>query len=88
MLLDKKKNFDLKSLNDILIKKNAYRNFFTYIMGVLIGGIAVSVLYAPYGIVTSGSTGIAILLTKVVPLTPSSKPQRKPHHHPPKKICI
>lgn len=66
MLLDKKKNFDLKSLNDILIKKNAYRNFFTYIMGVMIGGIAVSVLYAPYGIVTSGSTGIAILLTKVI----------------------
>ena len=66
MLLDKKKSFDLKSLNDILIKKNAYKNFFTYIMGVMIGGIAVSVLYAPYGIVTSGSTGIAILLTKII----------------------
>lgn len=66
MLLDKKMNFDLKSLNDILIKKNAYKNFFTYIMGVMIGGIAVSVLYAPYGIVTSGSTGIAILLTKII----------------------
>ena len=66
MLLDKKKNFDLKSLNDILIKKNAYKNFFVYIMGVMIGGIAVSVLYAPYGIITSGSTGIAILLTKII----------------------
>ena len=66
MLLDKKKTFDIKSLNDFLMKKNAYKNFFTYIMGVLIGGIAVSVLYQPYGIVTSGSTGIAILLTKII----------------------
>lgn len=66
MLLDKKKKFDLKKLNKTLMKKNAYRNFFTYIMGVLLGGVAVSVLYEPYGIVTSGSTGIAILLNKIV----------------------
>ncbi len=66
MLLEKKIKFDLKSLNEILRRKNAYKNFFTYIMGVMIGGIAVSVLYAPYSIVTSGSTGIAILLTKII----------------------
>ena len=66
MLLDKKKKFDLKKLNETLMKKNAYKNFFTYIMGVLLGGVAVSVLYEPYGIVTSGSTGIAILLNKIV----------------------
>jgi len=66
MLLDNKKKFDLKKLNEILMKKNAYKNFFSYIMGVLLGGIAVSVLYEPYGIITSGSTGIAILLNKIV----------------------
>lgn len=66
MLLDKKKTFDFRKLNETLMKKNAYKNFFTYIMGVLLGGIAVSVLYEPYGIVTSGSTGIAILLNKIV----------------------
>lgn len=66
MLLDKKKKFDLKKLNEELNAKNAYKNFFTYIMGVLLGGIAVSALYEPYNIVTSGSAGIAILLTKIV----------------------
>lgn len=66
MLLDKKKKFDLKKLNEEMNKKNIYKNFCIYIIGVLIGGVAVSVLYEPYSIVTSGSTGIAFLLTKIV----------------------
>jgi len=66
MLLDKKRKFDLKTLKNTLRQKNAYKNFFTYIMGVMIGGVAVSVLYEPYSIVTSGSSGIAILLNKII----------------------
>lgn len=66
MLLDKKKNFNFKKFSQELNAKNVYKNFFTYIMGVLVGGLAVSVLYEPYSIVTSGSTGIAFLLTKVI----------------------
>lgn len=44
MLLDKKKKFDLKKLNEELNAKNAYKNFFTYIMGVLLGGDRKSVV--------------------------------------------
>lgn len=65
-LLSKKKYFNLKELDRELSKRDAYKKFFMYIMGVLIGGIAVSVLYEPYGIVTSGSTGIAILITNFI----------------------
>lgn len=65
-LLDKKKYFDLIALNKKLENKNAYKNFFMYIIGVLIGAIAISVLYEKYDIVTSGSTGIAFLLTDFI----------------------
>lgn len=67
-ILDKRKVFDIRELDRILRSKNAYKNFFMFIMGTLISAIAVSVLYEPYGIVISGSTGIAFLITKVVPI--------------------
>lgn len=66
MLLNGRRKFDLKELDEKLRNKNAYKNFFMFIMGLLISSIAVSVLYKPYDIVTSGSTGIAIMLTKIV----------------------
>ena len=65
-ILDKKKYFDLSGLNNKLQNKNSSKNFFMYIMGVLIGAIAISVLYEKYSIVTSGSTGIAFLLTRII----------------------
>ena len=64
MLLTKKKKFNLKEFAEKLRNKNAYKNFFMFIMGILISAISVSVLYEPYDIVTSGSTGVAILITK------------------------
>lgn len=64
-LLEKKKKFNLKELDEKLRSKNAYKNFFMFIMGILISAFAVSILYEPHNIVTSGSTGIAIMLTKV-----------------------
>lgn len=67
-LLKKKEKFDFKELDKKLRNKNAYMNFFMYIMGILLGGIAVSVFYQRYDIVTSGSTGIAFLLSKVIPI--------------------
>jgi len=66
MLLSKHINFDLKSFNETLKRKNAYKNFFMFIMGILISAISVSVFYEPNDIVTSGSTGIAILITKFI----------------------
>lgn len=61
-LLDKKKYFDLGYLNRKLESKNAYKNFFLFIMGNLISGIAVSVIYEPYDVVASGSTGISLFI--------------------------
>ena len=66
MLLEKNKRFDLKSLNDLLRSKNAYKNFFLFIIGVAISAVSVSVLYEPYNIVTTGSTGIALLINKFI----------------------
>lgn len=66
MLLKKRRKFNLKELDEKLRVKNAYKNFFMFVMGVLISAISVSVLYEPYNIVTSGSTGIAIMLTKII----------------------
>lgn len=68
MLLTKKKKFNLKEFAEKLRNKNAYKNFFMFIMGILISAISVSVLYEPYDIVTSGSTGVAILITKFIPI--------------------
>ena len=64
MLLGKKRRFDLNKFIYKLRSKNAYRNFFMFVMGLLVSGIAVSVFYEPYNIVTSGSTGIAIIINK------------------------
>ena len=52
-ILDKRMMFDIKELDRILRSKNAYKNFFMFIMGTLISAIAVSVLYEPYDIVVS-----------------------------------
>ena len=66
MLLSKRRKFNLRELDEQLRSKNAYKNFFVFVMGILISSFAVSVLYEPHNIVTSGSTGIAIMLTKVI----------------------
>jgi len=66
MLLDDKKKFDLKEFNKKLISKNTYKNFFLFIMGVAISAISVSVFYEPHDIVTSGSTGIALIITNFI----------------------
>lgn len=63
-LLDKKKYFDLGALNKKLENKNAYKNFFFFMMGNLISGIAVSLIYEPYGVVASGSTGISLFINR------------------------
>ena len=66
MLLDNKKGFDLNLLNEKLKSKNVYMNFFLFVMGVAISAISVSVFYEPYDIITSGSTGVAILITNYI----------------------
>lgn len=65
MLLKRRKKYDVKLLLNKINNENVYKNFFLFIMGLAIGSIAVSVIYNKYNIVTSGSTGIAILLNKI-----------------------
>lgn len=66
MLLKKRRMFNLKKMDGRLREKNAYKNFFMFIMGILISSFAISILYDPHNIVTPGSTGIAIMLTKII----------------------
>ncbi len=66
MLLNRSDSFDLKGLHKRLESKNIYKNFFLFIMGMAISAISVSVFYEPYDIVTTGSTGLAILITKFI----------------------
>lgn len=65
MLLKRRKKYDTYSLLNKINNRNIYKNFFLFIIGLAIGSIAVTVIYEQYGIVTSGSTGIAILLNKI-----------------------
>lgn len=45
--------------------KNVYKNFFMFIMGCLLAGISVSVFYNPNDVVTTGSTGLAIIVNRI-----------------------
>ena len=65
MLLKRRKKYDTQSLLNKINNENVYKNFFLFIIGLAIGSIAVSVIYEQYTIVSSGSTGIAILLNKI-----------------------
>ncbi len=50
----------------LLKDKNVYKNFFLFIMGVLFSAVAVSVFYSPNDVVTTGSTGLAILINNYI----------------------
>ena len=66
MLLERKKKFDLRALNERLESKNVYKNFFLFIMGLVLSSISVSVFYQPNNITVAGSTGVAILINNFV----------------------
>ena len=61
MKLNKKKKFDTKKLEKIIKNKNTYYNFFLFIIGMALSAISVSVFYSPNEVVTTGSTGLAII---------------------------
>lgn len=46
-------------------KENIYKNFFLFVMGMLISSIAISVFYEPNNVVT-GSSGLAIIICIMV----------------------
>ena len=66
MILKKKSLINFDVILEHINTKNAYKNFFMFIMGMLVGAISVSVFYEPHDIVTSGSTGIALIITNFI----------------------
>lgn len=64
MTLNKRKKFNTKRLEKTIKNKNTYYNFFLFMMGMAISAISVSVFYSPNGVVTTVSTGLAIILNK------------------------
>lgn len=64
MRLYKKNKLDIEELEKNIKNKNTYYNFFLFIMGMALSAISVSVFYSPNGVVTTGSTGLAIILNK------------------------
>lgn len=48
--------------------KNVYKNFCAFIIGTMLTGIAVSVFYNPNDVVTTGCTGLSILVSKYIPI--------------------
>lgn len=46
--------------------KNTYRNFCEFIIGLLITSVAVSVFYKPNSLVTTGCTGLSILISNYI----------------------
>lgn len=62
MILGKRKWFNAAKIDERIDKENRYKNFFMFIMGMLISGVAINLFYEPNEVVTSGSTGLAILI--------------------------
>lgn len=46
--------------------KNTYRNFCEFIIGMLITSVAISVFYKPNSLVTTGCTGLSILISNYI----------------------
>ena len=46
--------------------KNTYRNFCEFIIGMLITSVAVSVFYKPNNLVTTGCTGLSIIIANYI----------------------
>lgn len=66
MLLKRRKKIDLKEINERLNSKNVYKNFFLFVMGLLVSSISTSVFYNTYDIVAGGSGGFAILINNYI----------------------
>ena len=60
----RKKKIDVKKIKEDLIKKNFWKNFCMFILGMSASAISVSVFYNPNDVVTTGSTGLSILINR------------------------
>ena len=47
-------------------EKNYWKNFFLFVMGMTVSAVSVSVFFSPNDVVTTGSTGLAIIINRYV----------------------
>lgn len=65
MILKRKKKININFFKDKINRHNIYRNFFLFIMGMSFSAISVSVFFEVNDVVTTGNTGLAIIISKL-----------------------
>ena len=55
-------NKSVNALMESLSKKNFWKNFFFFVMGMLIGAFAFNLFFDKYDIIPTGSSGLALLV--------------------------
>lgn len=62
MILKRRCYYNFNNIKKKINEKNFSKNFFLFIMGLLLSAIAVSVFYSPYDFAVGGRTGLAIII--------------------------
>lgn len=57
---------DINKIKKRIREKNYWKNFFLFVMGMTFSAVSVSVFYNPNNVVTTGSTGLAILMNRFI----------------------
>ena len=57
---------DINKIKKRIREKNYWKNFFLFVMGMTFSAVSVSVFYNPNKVVTTGSTGLAILMNRFI----------------------
>lgn len=66
MILKRRKNIKIDIIKSRINKNNFYKNFFMFVMGMFICSVSVNLFYKPYDVVTTGSTGLSILISNYI----------------------
>ena len=66
--MKKIKDVTVNDIVDIINKRNLGMKIFLFVMGMLISALAFNLFYEPYNVVPSGSGGLALLVSKFIPV--------------------
>ncbi len=66
MTLKANKKLDIHNLEMAIRDRKRWKNFLVFIIGMLICSVSINLFYQPYKIVPSGSTGLAMLISKIL----------------------
>ena len=62
--MSKKIDFNVSDIINSLEKKNFGRNLFLFVIGMFISAFAVNLFFEPYNVIPTGSSGLALLISK------------------------